>query len=206
MACMWRFIKDRYKLLLAVGAGPNDTRLSSRVPGARRKMWKYEEIPSTVRDLSCGEILPVWLPHYSHYLSLLQKHWEEYNAVFCLLVLNTGREVAKWAGPSEGKSQSHVWNAERAQTWTKPTWRCGAAAGLCVRETFSFKLETWESRNYFGSCPLPKQQLYSVCRSMQTRVVELIPQLLDEGFVEELLVVNDDLNNAFIRYERCAAA
>ncbi|XP_077936447.1 target of Myb1 membrane trafficking protein isoform X4 [Gasterosteus aculeatus] len=46
------------------------------------------------------------------------------------------------------------------------------------------------------------QQLYLVCKSMQTRVVELIPQLMDEGFVEELLVVNDDLNNAFIRYER----
>ncbi|XP_073332597.1 target of Myb1 membrane trafficking protein-like isoform X2 [Pagrus major] len=46
------------------------------------------------------------------------------------------------------------------------------------------------------------QQLYSVCKSMQTRVVELIPQLIDEGFIEELLVVNDDLNNSFIRYER----
>uniref|UniRef100_A0A2I4C0Q1 Target of Myb protein 1 isoform X2 n=1 Tax=Austrofundulus limnaeus TaxID=52670 RepID=A0A2I4C0Q1_AUSLI len=46
------------------------------------------------------------------------------------------------------------------------------------------------------------QQLFSVCKSMQTRVVELIPQLLDEGFVEELLIVNDDLNNLFIRYER----
>lgn len=46
------------------------------------------------------------------------------------------------------------------------------------------------------------QQLYSVCKKMQSRVVELIPQLVDEGFVEELLVVNDDLNNAFIRYER----
>ncbi|KAF7652668.1 hypothetical protein LDENG_00093080, partial [Lucifuga dentata] len=46
------------------------------------------------------------------------------------------------------------------------------------------------------------QQLYSVCKSMQTRVVELIPRLLDEGFIGELLVVNDDLNNAFIRYER----
>ncbi|KAM8773443.1 target of Myb1 membrane trafficking protein [Acanthopagrus schlegelii] len=46
------------------------------------------------------------------------------------------------------------------------------------------------------------QQLYSVCKSMQTRVVELIPQLMDEGFIEELLVVNDDLNNSFIRYER----
>ncbi|XP_061888729.1 target of Myb1 membrane trafficking protein-like isoform X2 [Entelurus aequoreus] len=46
------------------------------------------------------------------------------------------------------------------------------------------------------------QQLYSVCKNMQTRVVELIPQLQDEGLIEELLVVNDDLNNAFIRYER----
>ncbi|XP_029008488.1 target of Myb1 membrane trafficking protein-like [Betta splendens] len=46
------------------------------------------------------------------------------------------------------------------------------------------------------------QQLYSVCKNMQARVMELIPQLLDEGFIEELLVVNDDLNNAFIRYER----
>ncbi|XP_031140293.1 target of Myb protein 1-like isoform X3 [Sander lucioperca] len=46
------------------------------------------------------------------------------------------------------------------------------------------------------------QQLYSVCKSMQTRVVELLPQLLDERFIEELLMVNDDLNNAFIRYER----
>ncbi|XP_022071303.1 target of Myb protein 1-like isoform X1 [Acanthochromis polyacanthus] len=46
------------------------------------------------------------------------------------------------------------------------------------------------------------QQLFSVCKKMQSRVVELIPQLIDEGFIEELLVVNDDLNNAFIRYER----
>lgn len=46
------------------------------------------------------------------------------------------------------------------------------------------------------------QQLYSVCKKMQSRVVELIPQLMDEQFVEELLVVNDDLNNVFIRYER----
>lgn len=46
------------------------------------------------------------------------------------------------------------------------------------------------------------QQLYSVCKKMQTRVVELIPQLLDERLIEELLTINDDLNNAFIRYER----
>ncbi|XP_015248836.1 PREDICTED: target of Myb protein 1-like, partial [Cyprinodon variegatus] len=46
------------------------------------------------------------------------------------------------------------------------------------------------------------QQLFSVCKKMQSRVVELIPQLVDERFMEELLVVNDDLNNVFIRYER----
>ncbi|XP_063740569.1 target of Myb1 membrane trafficking protein-like isoform X2 [Eleginops maclovinus] len=46
------------------------------------------------------------------------------------------------------------------------------------------------------------QQLYSVSKNMQSRVMELIPQLQDERFIEELLVINDDLNNAFIRYER----
>lgn len=55
---------------------------------------------------------------------------------------------------------------------------------------------------FFLFLPVYEQQLYSVCKSMQTRVVELIPQLEDEGFIEELLAVNDDLNNAFIRYER----
>lgn len=58
----------------------------------------------------------------------------------------------------------------------------------------------------FISHPVCEQQLYSVCKNMQTRVVELIPQLEDEGFIEELLIVNDDLNNAFIRYERCVVA
>ncbi|XP_072538920.1 target of Myb1 membrane trafficking protein-like isoform X2 [Salminus brasiliensis] len=46
------------------------------------------------------------------------------------------------------------------------------------------------------------QQLYSVCKSMQQRVVELIPSLCEEELIGELLVINDDLNNAFIRYER----
>uniref|UniRef100_A0A096LRJ2 Target of Myb protein 1-like n=1 Tax=Poecilia formosa TaxID=48698 RepID=A0A096LRJ2_POEFO len=49
---------------------------------------------------------------------------------------------------------------------------------------------------------LLQQQLFSVCKKMQSRVVELIPQLVDEGFMEELLMVNDDLNNTFIRFER----
>ncbi|KAG7277262.1 hypothetical protein CRUP_036931, partial [Coryphaenoides rupestris] len=45
------------------------------------------------------------------------------------------------------------------------------------------------------------EQLYTVCKSMQTRVVELIPRLLDEELIAQLLVINDELNNAFIRYE-----
>ncbi|KAL4647899.1 target of Myb protein 1-like isoform X1 [Arapaima gigas] len=46
------------------------------------------------------------------------------------------------------------------------------------------------------------QQLYTICRSMQERVLELIPRLTSEGLIEELLAVNDDLNNAFISYHR----
>lgn len=46
------------------------------------------------------------------------------------------------------------------------------------------------------------QQLYVVCKSMQSRVMELIPRLTDESLIEQLLIVNDDLNNAFIRYDR----
>ncbi|XP_043086784.1 target of Myb protein 1-like isoform X2 [Puntigrus tetrazona] len=46
------------------------------------------------------------------------------------------------------------------------------------------------------------QQLYSVCKQMQQRVVELIPNLSEDEMMGELLLVNDDLNNAFIRYER----
>ncbi|XP_060724740.1 target of Myb1 membrane trafficking protein-like isoform X6 [Tachysurus vachellii] len=46
------------------------------------------------------------------------------------------------------------------------------------------------------------RQLYSVCKNMQNRIVELIPSLSEEELIGELLVINDDLNNAFIRYER----
>ncbi|XP_051562929.1 target of Myb1 membrane trafficking protein-like [Myxocyprinus asiaticus] len=46
------------------------------------------------------------------------------------------------------------------------------------------------------------QQLYSVCKQMQQRVVEVIPNLSEEEMFGELLLLNDDLNNAFIRYER----
>ncbi|KAM9780535.1 TOM1-like protein 2 [Neosynchiropus ocellatus] len=46
------------------------------------------------------------------------------------------------------------------------------------------------------------QELHRTCRAMQQRVVELISCVSNEEVTEELLHVNDDLNNIFLRYER----
>ncbi|KAM4697367.1 TOM1-like protein 2 isoform 4-T4 [Rhinophrynus dorsalis] len=46
------------------------------------------------------------------------------------------------------------------------------------------------------------QDLNSTCRAMQQRIVELISRVSNEEVTEELLHVNDDLNNVFLRYER----
>uniref|UniRef100_A0A8D0CAJ1 Target of myb1 membrane trafficking protein n=1 Tax=Salvator merianae TaxID=96440 RepID=A0A8D0CAJ1_SALMN len=46
------------------------------------------------------------------------------------------------------------------------------------------------------------QELNRTCKAMQQRVLELIPRILNEQLTEELLIVNDNLNNIFLRYER----
>uniref|UniRef100_A0A3Q3KBG4 Target of myb1 like 2 membrane trafficking protein n=1 Tax=Monopterus albus TaxID=43700 RepID=A0A3Q3KBG4_MONAL len=46
------------------------------------------------------------------------------------------------------------------------------------------------------------QELNRTCRAMQQRMVELISCVSNEAVTEELLHVNDDLNNIFLRYER----
>ncbi|XP_075949475.1 TOM1-like protein 2 [Anarhichas minor] len=46
------------------------------------------------------------------------------------------------------------------------------------------------------------QELNRTCRAMQQRIVELISCVANETVTEELLHVNDDLNNIFLRYER----
>jgi hypothetical protein len=46
------------------------------------------------------------------------------------------------------------------------------------------------------------QELHRTCRAMQQRVMELISCVSNEEVTEELLHVNDDLNNIFLRYER----
>lgn len=46
------------------------------------------------------------------------------------------------------------------------------------------------------------QELHAVCHSMQERLVELINKLPNDGLFEELLRINDDLNNLFLRYSR----
>lgn len=46
------------------------------------------------------------------------------------------------------------------------------------------------------------KELNRTCRAMQTRIVQLLDQVGSEEVTEELLRVNDDLNNVFIRYDR----
>ncbi|XP_033722052.1 target of Myb1 membrane trafficking protein isoform X3 [Tursiops truncatus] len=46
------------------------------------------------------------------------------------------------------------------------------------------------------------QELNRTCRAMQQRVLELIPRVANEQLTEELLIVNDNLNNVFLRHER----
>ncbi|XP_053327074.1 TOM1-like protein 2 isoform X1 [Spea bombifrons] len=46
------------------------------------------------------------------------------------------------------------------------------------------------------------QDLNRTCRAMQQRIMELIARVSNEEVTEELLHVNDDLNNVFLRYER----
>lgn len=46
------------------------------------------------------------------------------------------------------------------------------------------------------------QELNRTCRAMQQRVLELIPRIGNEQLTEELLIVNDNLNNVFLRHER----
>ncbi|CAH1794343.1 unnamed protein product [Owenia fusiformis] len=46
------------------------------------------------------------------------------------------------------------------------------------------------------------QELNRTCRQMQQRVVELIDKVANEEVTGELLIINDDLNNVFLRYDR----
>lgn len=46
------------------------------------------------------------------------------------------------------------------------------------------------------------QDLQKTCHCMQSRIVELIDKVANEEVTNELLRVNDELNNLFLRYER----
>ncbi|XP_014914605.1 target of Myb1 membrane trafficking protein isoform X4 [Poecilia latipinna] len=46
------------------------------------------------------------------------------------------------------------------------------------------------------------EQLYTVCKEMQDRIVKIIPRLNEENLIEELLATNDEMNTAFTRYHR----
>ena len=49
---------------------------------------------------------------------------------------------------------------------------------------------------------MSQQQLYLVCKAMQDRILEMVPRLSEEQLIEELLVVNDEMNTTFTRYQR----
>lgn len=46
------------------------------------------------------------------------------------------------------------------------------------------------------------QRLVSTCREMHSRLVQAIDNVSDDSLVAEMLRINDELNNCFIRYER----
>uniref|UniRef100_A0A8D3DNT4 Target of myb1 membrane trafficking protein n=1 Tax=Scophthalmus maximus TaxID=52904 RepID=A0A8D3DNT4_SCOMX len=46
------------------------------------------------------------------------------------------------------------------------------------------------------------EQLYTVCKEMQDRIVKMVPRLSEEKLIEELLATNDEMNSAFTRYHR----
>ncbi|XP_070837020.1 target of Myb1 membrane trafficking protein isoform X5 [Chaetodon trifascialis] len=46
------------------------------------------------------------------------------------------------------------------------------------------------------------EQLYTVCKEMQERIVKIVPRLSEEKLIEELLATNDEMNTAFLRYHR----
>ncbi|XP_037112451.1 target of Myb protein 1 isoform X5 [Syngnathus acus] len=46
------------------------------------------------------------------------------------------------------------------------------------------------------------EQLYTVCKEMQDRIVKIVPRLSEEKLIQELLATNDEMNTAFSRYHR----
>lgn len=48
------------------------------------------------------------------------------------------------------------------------------------------------------------QELHGTCETMQQRLVDLINKLANDEITAELLRINDDMNNLFLRYSRWA--
>ncbi|KAF7666369.1 hypothetical protein LDENG_00109520 [Lucifuga dentata] len=46
------------------------------------------------------------------------------------------------------------------------------------------------------------EQLYTMCKQMQDRILKIVPQLSEEKLIEELLATNDEMNTTFTRYHR----
>uniref|UniRef100_A0A0N5AD66 VHS domain-containing protein n=1 Tax=Syphacia muris TaxID=451379 RepID=A0A0N5AD66_9BILA len=48
-------------------------------------------------------------------------------------------------------------------------------------------------------------ELYTVCKEMQTRILDLIRSIVNDEVTYELLVINDEFNNVFEKYDRYMA-
>jgi hypothetical protein len=46
------------------------------------------------------------------------------------------------------------------------------------------------------------KEIFSTTSEMQKRITQLIGNVSNESIISELLRINDDLNNVFLRYER----
>lgn len=46
------------------------------------------------------------------------------------------------------------------------------------------------------------KELFTTSSEMQKRITQLIGNISNENIIDELLRINDDLNNVFVRYER----
>eukprot|EP00128_Syssomonas_multiformis_P016728 Colp12_sorted_trinity150504_noHs@27465 len=55
--------------------------------------------------------------------------------------------------------------------------------------------------NYDGSGSELLKELYTTCKEMQSRLLELLEQVADDAFVGVLLSVNDELNTTFAKYD-----
>lgn len=91
--------------------------------------------------------------------------------------------------------------ARAALCISKPSWEISLPQGVPRAGRPGVTASLWVQQPWLCHPP-PWQELNRTCRAMQQRVLELIPRIANEQLTEELLIINDNLNNVFLRHER----